>query len=290
MTLKFAVLFLAFAIASVAGERTVSSSGPGGWETGGGDISALQFVKMGRELGEEMLSGSPACSKLRHTIDPAKFLRSVENARVSSTNGTPINTPGAIQFNRRSWYNISRETELFQVFHGYSVNALAHDVQADEASVWKCLPSTRRLNMFGHIFEEPYGDNETFVKDVHQASANLKKIVLAHSKELGDWSIPTSKLLEVIDKIETGEKDFVLSASSTPIHFKSGEIKDGKNAKDGSSLYLSLNEPLWIRSDNATKVELLFHECLGLTGVDDSRYQYSSRIWKFAPARLYVML
>jgi hypothetical protein len=145
--------------------------------------------------------------------------------------------------------------------------------------------------VFGHIFEEPTGNQATFLKEFRQASKILKEIVAKNSEKLG--ALPTERLLEILAKAEKTERldgptdrnGFVLSASSTPLHFKSDEIKDGRNGKNGNTFFMSLNEPLWVRSDRIQRVELLFHECLGLTGVDDSRYQYSSRIWKLAPAR-----
>ena len=258
------------------------------WETGGGDIFALKFVKIGRAFGDEMSKGGAACAPLRRFVDPAQFLQAVDQVHISSVNGTPQYFPHSIQFNRRMWYNSSKSEKLREVFRGYSVLATAKLPQVSSESINRCLPSSIVAKTFGTLDENLQDSPQTFAKDFHQANLELGQIIAQHSKELNSWSIPTSRLLEVVELANQNRLE--LTSSSLPLHFKSGEIKDGRNSKSGDSLFLSLNEPIWTRVDQTQRVELLFHEYLGLADVDDSFYQYSSRLWKMVPSQHYKEL
>jgi hypothetical protein len=274
------------------------SSAQAGWEVSGGDTYALQFVKIGRLIAEE-LPKHPACP-LNSKINFPNFTQSIETEEVSTANEDSPSTETKIHLNRLTWRNLTMRKKLEIVLKAYTRNsATPFTGSIDLDTETKCEVSLEWKKAFEATVPE---DNNQDLAVSQNVGAMARKLLNRLS------SAPDSSVLkrfsycklEVaienthLDGVELkpshsncskGEKSKAISINTAPLalKFADNQLKDGLNLKNKDSAVLVINRSVWRTLSDGQKMELLLHEYLNVIGSPDHHYQISSLLFHDIP-------
>ena len=251
-----------------------------GWEVSGGDSYALQFVKIGRVLAEQMPK-NPACT-FREGINLSEFRQAIESSEVSTVNQDTPSIGNKIYVNRLSWPNLSNDKKTILVLKAYSMNSASQfNGSFTEDQVYKCATAVNSVKIFPPHGAKRFDPPLPVSKDI----AVMAKELLSRLSNAPDADVlkhfEFAKLKSAVDQVSIGTAPIALK-------FTDSQIKDGLNFKDQQSASLLINKSTWRRMNRGQRMELLLHEYLSVIGSNDKHYQISSLLFRDLPSQDYL--
>lgn len=253
-----------------------------GQETWGGDLAALKFVKSAQFLYLEM-SSNPKCL-LGQYVKKSNFLNHINTVEVQSVVVGKASEPGKIFFNRLKWWPLSMDLKAEIVLRAY-FEQMGIVISSKQMSILveSCLNS--ELFKFNKNLDQPQltlsrlAVEADAMKQLNELSVYLKN---GRIKTLpANFQIESFEAL--INKIKPNKNTLnnIIESNLNAIPFGDQTVKDALNLKSETELRIIINRSAWRSASAGQKKELLLHEMLGLMGIVEKNYQYSSQLFRY---------